>query len=63
MILGPIAMSEVWHSSARKPSHVGAYSTVNMRSAGRVREVDARRLAGVLVRRGRQRMRRALRPG
>jgi hypothetical protein len=28
-----------------------------------VREVDARRLAGVLVRRGRQRMRRALRPG
>ena len=28
-----------------------------------VREVDARRLAGVLVRRGRRRMRRALRPG
>jgi len=28
-----------------------------------VREVDARRLAGVLVRRGRQRVRRALRPG
>jgi hypothetical protein len=28
-----------------------------------VREVDARRLAGVLVRRGRQRMRRVLRPG
>ena len=28
-----------------------------------VREVDTRRLAGVLVRRGRQRMRRALRPG
>jgi len=28
-----------------------------------VREVDAKRLAGVLVRRGRQRMRRALRPG
>ena len=28
-----------------------------------VREVDARRLAGVLVRRSRQRMRRALRPG
>jgi hypothetical protein len=28
-----------------------------------VRELDARRLAGVLVRRGRQRVRRALRPG
>jgi hypothetical protein len=28
-----------------------------------VREVDARRLAGVLVRRGRQRVRRVLRPG